>query len=573
MVLPFDVLAAHLAALLCAWACAWGTGLPLAWLLRVRIGFAGSPLLGVAYWAAALYCLPFSGGLTIAAAIAGLMVVWVLLQGDARQSLRASIGRLGRADLILGIGCAAYLSILFIQYVPPGMDGAMHTIAARLIAQQSGLPISYAPFAPDLPFPPINLGLSAFAAVVIRGGADPASAMLACEHLTFSCLLLGCYVLLRVWVPRTSAALPAVIAAWTARNAQETAGWGGFPTVMSVALALLATRLLFDVARRPQPRAAVGLGLVLAAAPLVHSAGAASWLYGVAPVAGVVAFFWTRRKSAALRNFAFAAIVGSLILGAYLIGSKPTPNAAQLAWVHDWHRGYAPDGDGWQLALATPNYVKSSAGSVGIYAGLLGVAMLLIRRRFVPVVAAGAVTLLLCALVANARHDWLPGSFLLFPERVVYWAPPLAALMMALGWRALPAGLRGRPIACWSAAVVLLALALPRQHSHFQRIALAPTMNADEWETLCWARDHLEPGHAYVAASYNSTGSYLPAVAGIACSGWPLHYLCFRDELLAYGQRAPTHALVDTNATGDTPGGDVVVFRRGQVVLCTRNSP
>src|SRR5260370_18186563 len=115
MVLPFDVLAGHLAALLLAWACAWGTGLPLAWLLRVRVGFAGSPLLGVAYWAAALYCLPFSGGLTIAAAIAVLLAAGVLLQGDARQALRASIRRLGRADRISGGACRAYSMFFFIH--------------------------------------------------------------------------------------------------------------------------------------------------------------------------------------------------------------------------------------------------------------------------------------------------------------------------------------------------------------------------------------------------------------------------------------------------------------------------
>src|SRR5260370_25865169 len=167
MVLPIDVLAGHLAALLLAWACAWGTGLPLAWLLNVRIGFAGSPLLGVAYWAAALYCLPFAGGLPVAAAIAGLLAVAVLLQADARETLRAAIARLGRADLILGIGCAAYLSIVFIQYVPPGLDAAMHTIAARLIAQESRLPVTYAPFSPAPPLPPVHLGLCPFPSVDI----------------------------------------------------------------------------------------------------------------------------------------------------------------------------------------------------------------------------------------------------------------------------------------------------------------------------------------------------------------------------------------------------------------------
>src|SRR5260370_35047079 len=113
MVLPIDVLAGHLAALLLAWACAWGTGLPLAWLLNVRIGFAGSPLLGVAYWAAALYCLPFAGGLTVAAAIAGLLAVAGLLQADAREALRASISPRGPAEPIPALRCPAYLVIVF----------------------------------------------------------------------------------------------------------------------------------------------------------------------------------------------------------------------------------------------------------------------------------------------------------------------------------------------------------------------------------------------------------------------------------------------------------------------------
>jgi hypothetical protein len=567
-VVPLDVLGNHLVALMLTWTCAWGTGLPLAWLLRLRVGFAGGAILGVAYWAAALYCLSFAGGLAIAAIVAGLLLAATLCQPRAWRALRQSLYGLSRADVVLGLGCAAYASIVATQFVPPGMDASMHTMAARLIAQEWGMPTTYAPFAPDLPFPPVTLGLPAFCGVVIRMGADPASAMLACEQLTFSAFLLGTYLVLRLWTTRMGAAFPALVAAWSARNAQETAGWGGFPTVMSMALGLLATRLLFDLARRPRAGTAVALGLLIGAMPLVHGAGAGSWLYCIAPVAGVVALLWSRRRSAALRHLLLAGGVCGIILAACVIGSRPVPSEPQREFMREWHRGFAPTGEGWALALSAPNYVKTGAGSLSIYVGFLGALVLLIRGRFVPVIAAIAVTMLVSLVAANARYDALPGSFLLFPERVVYLAPPLAALMMALGWRALPSALRGTPLVRWGVPLALLGLTLPRQYNHFQRIAWTPMISADGWAALCWAREHLDPQHTYVAAPYNSTGSYLPSVAGIACSGWAMHYLCFRDELRAYDHRPPTHVFIELAAGGHVDPGSTIVYQRGAIVLC-----
>jgi hypothetical protein len=566
-VLPVDILGAHLAALILAWSCAWATGLPLAWLLGLRIGFGGGALLGVAYWAAALYCLPFASGLVAAGVIAALLGVVTLWQRAGRQALRRSLSCLSRAELILGIGCAAYLTMLATQYVPPGMDAAMHTIAARQIAQQNGLPTSYAPFAPELPFPAVNLGLPAFAAVVIRLGAEPVSAMLACEHVTFSGLLLATYLVLRIWVGRCGAAVPAVAAAWSARGAQETIGWGGFPTIMSLALGLLATRLLFDLARRPRTGTAIALGLTVGAMPLVHGAGAASWVYCVAPVAGIAALVQAPRCSAAMRQLVVASTFCSMILAACVLVGKPAPSDAQREHIRAWHRSFAPPGEGLQLAWTAPNYVKSSAGSLSLYGGALAALVLLVRRRGAAVAAAGAVIALISIVAANARYDVLPGSFLLFPERVVYWAPPLAALLMALGWQALPAIVRRAPV-CWGVALALLAFTVPRQYNHFQRIAFVPAISPDAWNTLCWARDHLEPGATFVAAPYNSIGSYLPAVAGIATDGAPLHYLCYRPELEAYARREPTHRLIELGAGGQVPAEGVVVYQRGSILLC-----
>jgi hypothetical protein len=565
----YDVLGSHLAALMLVWGCAWGTGLPLASLLRLRIGIAGSALLGVAYWAVALYLFPFRGGLVVAAGLAVLLAAAVMWRRESWHWLWLSARRLDRADAVLCVGCAAYLSLLATQYVPPGMDASMHTTAARLIAQNLGLPSTYAPFAADLPFPRVNLGLPAFTAVIIRAGADPASAMLGCEHLTFSGLLMATYLLLRLWVTRMQAAVPAVITAWAARSAQETAGWGGFPTVMSFALGLLALRLLFDVARRPRVRSAVALGIVVAALPLVHGVGAAIWLYGAAPVAAVTALVRAPDKRTALSRLAVAGFVAAFVLACYRASHPPVPTPEQYEWVRDWQLGSAPTGTGWQLVLHSCHNLTTYAGSTAIYPALLAAVVLLVHRRFAPLLGAAIVAATLVFLIANSRLWILPGSFLLYPERVVILGPPLGALIMALGWQALAPRWRDRRSVRWGTVALLFTLASLRQVHHFQRIALTPMIPPDGWTALCWARDHLDPRASFVSAPYNTAGSYLPAVAGIACTGWHFHCFAPVGTLETHRARTPTHILIEGNPREAQSAGAHIIYHAGRFSLCT----
>src|SRR5207249_609254 len=141
--------------------------------------------------------------------------------------------RFSWSTLILVLGSLPYVTTLLFHYVPFGMDGSMHTTAAVLIARSGGLPDSYAPFAPDLVFPPLNLGLPTVAGIAIRWGGEPAAVMLACHHLTFTLLILATYLLLRSWIACTPAALLAVVSVWCARASQASLEWGGFPTVLS----------------------------------------------------------------------------------------------------------------------------------------------------------------------------------------------------------------------------------------------------------------------------------------------------------------------------------------------------
>jgi hypothetical protein len=564
---PLGLLAEHLCALALVWGWVLAAGFPLAALLRIRLGLPGVALLGLAYWAASLFLFPVPHGLDLAAAVA--------LAGLAAACCRRTrpLGLLlaplrSRASTILLVGGGAYATVLLGQFVPPGMDASMYATSARLIAENGGLPRTYAPFAPGLPFPAVNLGLPTLAAAAVRCGCSPAAAVLACEQLTFAAFILGTFVLLRLWAARTPAALLAVFAAWTARNAQETVVWGGFPTVAGLALGLFAVRLLIDLGRRPGYRPAVALGLTVAALPLVHGVSAGVWGYTAAPVALVVALRGTRRAGAAVHALAVAAGVAALILLSYRAAGHVRAGEADAAWARAFQAGYAPRGDGWELLLSVPAYVKTGAGSTGVWPGVLALGVLLARKRFRAAAAVAGAALLLCLVVANSRHWVLPLSLVLYPERAVYWATPLAAAATALAWRSLPAGLRASGRLRLALVAALVAAGGFRHAAGYQCYAFHPAISRAEWHALRWSARHLDPATDVVLAGYNTAGSYLPAVAGVATTGWHMHFLAMQEAEAALRHRPLTHRFVTGAEEMETqPRGAAVVFRDEQAAI------
>src|SRR5207244_1067222 len=75
---PWAILGQHACALLLVWSWVALAGFAFLPLARIRIGIAGVPLLGIVFWTVALYVLPFSGGLDVAA---GLAVTLALAAG------------------------------------------------------------------------------------------------------------------------------------------------------------------------------------------------------------------------------------------------------------------------------------------------------------------------------------------------------------------------------------------------------------------------------------------------------------------------------------------------------------
>ena len=162
----WSLLFEHGFALLLLWACVGLTGCALLANLRIGIGLAGTPLLGVVYWTLALYLVPFLAGLTSRGASSSC---WQRFLWRRQWVWRF---RARGSTLILLLGCLPYVTTLLYHHVPLGMDGSMHTAAAAVIAHAHGLPASYAPFQPEIPFPAVNLGLPAVAAVATRLAAN-----------------------------------------------------------------------------------------------------------------------------------------------------------------------------------------------------------------------------------------------------------------------------------------------------------------------------------------------------------------------------------------------------------------
>jgi hypothetical protein len=581
----WPILWEHGCALVLVWAWVALAGFAFLPILRLRIGLVGVPLVGVVYWTIALYLFPFAGGLDVAAGLVGLLAAGVCARPffvayDSNRVVSRGVNTIGIvfhgawwkrwATLILAVGCLPYTTTLLFHYVPFGMDASMHTTAATLIARSGGLPVSYAPFAPDLAFPAMNLGLPTVAALAIRWGGEPAAVMLACHHLTFTLLILATYLLLRLWTGRTSAALLAVVTVWCARSSQASLGWGGFPTVLSVAIGVFAARLLLQHVRTNNWRLALATGASIAAIPLIHGVGAGTWLYCVGPWVALTTLLQARAWKPTLRGLALSGAVAAAFLLVYRFAGTIDVQANGMEWTRNWQETSAPlEGNAWLAALG---YIRKDAGSFVVMAGWAACGVLALRRQWLAVVLLSAAWLALTAVIVNSHQWFLPASFLLYPERAIYWAAPISAAGLALAWRALPRSRLGVR-ASIALSLGLLGLAGYYQNQFYQKVVREDFVNQDGWEALVWAREHLHSRTDFVQAAYNSTGSFLPAIAQIGCSGSHHHHFIERQVHEMYRRRTITHVLLDQALapTADVPAGTVVFRNRTITIVATES--
>jgi hypothetical protein len=559
--LPPHETAEHLYALVLVGLAAGVPGYALATLLPrtwQRPAWVVWPLLGIAFWSVALYALPFRGGLLTAAALAASGATcahirtrhasgghaWARRSADDGPALACGVPMLTgrpvepiqnqeskiqnrpptrRAALLLALGGLPYLTPVFTKHVPDGMDGSRYVLSARVIAAHGGLPQSLAPVTPAVPFGATNHGLPTLAALAVLAGASPPAAVLATIPLTFLSLIGSLFMLIRPLARPTPTAVIAVATAWLAHQAQQTLGWGGFPGIAALALGVFAARLLTEVLRGRAPRAIVPLGLCVGAVSVIHGAVGAAWVYTLLPAAVVTGLVLSRRRRRGLLHASLAALVALGIGAAYYIVGRPhlAPGAA-AQFRADAVENIFPQ-TGPAVCTAVGQYLRKSLSTTLTILAAGGVFLLVFARRWRTLALVLALVASVFLVLLNARYLVLPGSVLLFPERVRDFALVPAALALALAWREIA---RRVVVPCTPRPLIALALLVvagTHHYRYFQKTAFAGEITADEWAGLQWAAVNLNPTTDFVATMYGTSGAYLPGVAGIPVTRWHAH--------------------------------------------------
>jgi hypothetical protein len=448
-----------------------------------------------------------------------------------------------------------------------GNDATMLGTAVRVIAHNHGLPKTYAPILPELHFPAVNLGLPTPGAAAVMLGAEVPSTVLALAQMSYSAWILATYLVLRLVVPRPSAAILAVVQAWDARWAQNTISWGGFSTVASMAVGVFAIRLIWDYSREFSPRRAVAIGLTVAAMPMVHGISAAVWLYVVAPVLSIAVLWKSSNRKATVKQFAVAGVSGGTFILAYLAIGQVRMTPAAKAWTLNHILEDCPKpAEGVKFLQNSFNYLALYGNNLFIWIGLAAGVFLLIRRRWLPAVGILFSLAMLTLIMANGRWQFLPGTTLLYPNRAVYWIGPITAIAAAFAWREWSALIptRGTLNTGLAIGIVLLGLTAVQHVNQYQKLASSPVVQLEGWQALKWAGANLSG--AFVHATPHNVGSQLPVCAGVPTDAWHIHHIAM-EEWEAIQRRMPfTHRLIVKGLdVWDMKGR--IVFENSSVVI------
>ncbi len=353
-----------------------------------------------------------------------------------------------------------------------------------------------------------------------------------------------------------------------ARSSQNTLAWGGFPTVMSVAIGLLAARLLLQQSRNVNWRGSLATGGSIAAIPLIHGVGGGTWIYCVGVWISLASLAISRRRIMTLRGLAYAALVAGLMLSVYRLAGTLELQPQDMETTRFCAQEHAPVEGRWPVWFTSIAYVSKNAENLLVWPGWAACALLALRRKWSALLLIGGAWLTLITVVANSRWYVLPGSFLLFPERVLYWAAPLCAVGLAIALRGIAFE---RPVLkrCAVASCVCVFVFAGYYHNKlYQRFVRAEFVSQEGWDALVWAKKNLDPHNDFVRAPYGSTGSFLPAVAQIGCTGAHHHHFVGPRALDAQQRRHLNYQLIDRALapTAELPSGNIV-FRNSAVTI------
>jgi len=404
--------------------------------------------------------------------------------------------------------CAVFAVLAASAPVPPGVDAAMHAAIGRILAGSHGHPQGFRPFWPIDFFHSYPVGHPTLLALAgALGGLDPRAAAVAGHALAYALVLIAFAAAVSRWTgDRASGLLAGTLAVLASRDPLHFWTWGGAPNALAIGFAVAALAAAVDT-MRGDARSAATCGLYAAASALTHTTSIAA-LAWTAPVllggAVIVRLDLLRR----IPLLAGAGLLALALAAPYLVTLRPILDPDELDWIRRSARESA-------TLLILPRMLHD----VPLIAGAVATLAVLIFRPGRAAFPLGFLVLL-ALLILNGRSFTLPGSALLYPDRIAVLALfPLALL----GHDAVA----GRPKLAAAGCALLLVLAVVLG-TRTLRLGRGNAL-ATEDDLRLLAEADLPAGCA-VATNYGDAGQWIPALRSRPITSPHVHVVFF-DEV------------------------------------------
>lgn len=504
----------------------------------LRDGLLLVPFLSVSFLVVLIWVTPYVRSVFPQALLASYGLSAVGIVARRRKLAWARPRRIPWAMILAGV---VYFSPYLVRNFPAGNDASMHGYVTRLLIDAGGIPETYRPLFPAA-FGSYSSGFSALAAASSgfnREWLHLGSLFGACSAY-FLCYL-GLALLLRRFLAKGVADTVALVALLVSRVPQNSFAWGGNPTALAFALSLALAAMVMIALQQSDRKLSILSSLVLAAIPLVHAVPAATLAY-LAVLGGVLLIVEYRRVAGYwLATAALTALLTLLFVAPYLQRVE-TIDVEVLGKIRDWQVQMGPNFGGGVLAnyIATWEAIKYRLGDAFFIVSVVGaIALFLVRPPWKRVVYPALFIGLLSGLIMNSGYWVIPGSFLLYPERAVfYMIVPLAYYIGLVGsWGAARlAGYsqRWRITGTVALAVLVLGLGFAKSYDYYLKNGLRREYTKNHLAAFAWINANL-PGQAVFRSQYDGHGVWLPAMTGRPTSGIHLHLIHARyvDWILA----------------------------------------
>src|SRR5258706_542769 len=300
--------------------------------------------------------------------------------------------------------------------------------------------------------------------------------------------------------------------------------WGGAPNALGIAFGVAGFAAGLDAVRRSDVRSAAACALYAAAGLLTHAVTIVAFAYCAAlMLAGALL-----RDRSLLRGFGVLLAAGAfaaLLCAPYLETLKPIdPSGAP--WIRSWLR-----------QSATLGLLPRMLHDVPLIAGVAALVAVLARapqKALLPALLAA----LLAGLVLQGRHGLLPGSALLYPDRIaVLLLYPIALLAHD--------ALDSRPRVAAAVALLLLVHAGILQRKLLREGRAHALATEADLRVIAAAR---LPEGCWVMNNYGDAGQWIPALIGRPITFPHIHVAFFGVEQRVHpcaafrGEKRPYHA-------------------------------